>query len=45
MGSGVSRWVLLCALLLLLGAPGFDLDLKTVTGQDAWSISRGHPTR
>ena len=24
---------------------GFDLDLKSATGQDAWEISRGHPRR
>ena len=23
----------------------FDLDLKTVTGQDGWEISRGQPRR
>ena len=21
----------------------FDIDLRTATGQDAWSISQGHP--
>jgi hypothetical protein len=23
----------------------FDIDLKAVTGQDAWSISQGHPRK
>jgi hypothetical protein len=23
----------------------FDIDLRTVTGQDAWSISQGHPRK
>ena len=27
------------------GDPDFDIDLKAVTGQDAWSISRGTPRR
>ena len=25
--------------------PDFDIDLKAVTGQDAWSISRGDPPK
>ena len=25
--------------------PDFDIDLKSVTGQDAWSISRGEPRK
>jgi hypothetical protein len=25
--------------------PDFDIDLQTVTGQDAWSISRGEPRK
>lgn len=23
----------------------FDIDLRTATGQDAWSISQGHPRK
>jgi hypothetical protein len=23
----------------------FDIDLRSVTGQDAWSISQGHPRK
>lgn len=23
----------------------FDIDLRTVTGQDAWSITEGHPRK